>query len=247
MLYGVNKKIPLKPILISSVAAAVITLALLGSVSAFAKSSVRKDGKQNITSRSSLPQGYDYDTVSNKYNLLFGIVSSEGLTELNLVCLDKDKCTLDVLVLSADTEISCDGFCDTLSQAYSAAVFKELVGGALLLHIDDAEFVHSDDLSVMLDILNADTTESLLLRLDELGSLKTCSLLSGVLVNGLWGDLTVSDIIDVAGYIDKIPLKSVNLYYLSQLPDVSALADLLNKHFRVKGSVVGADELGVTV
>lgn len=240
-----KNKYPVKTVAFACVAAAFITVAFFATVTAVARSTVKSHSSPDRTR--TLPQGYSYDTVSHKYNLLFGTVSSEGLIGLNLVCIDKDKCTLDVLVLSADTKISCDGFCDTLSQAYSTAVFKELVGGALLLHIDDSEFVHSDDLSVMLDILNVDTPESLLLRLNELGSLKTCSLLSGVLVNGLWGDLTVSDIIDLAGYIDKIPFKSVNLHYLSKLPDVSELADLLNKYFRVKGSVVRADQLGVTL
>lgn len=233
--------------LISSIAAAVITLALLGSVSAFAKSEVNKDSQKHMQTRSVLPQGYDYDTVTNKYNLLFGIVSDGELSDISLVCLDKDKCTLDVLVLPTDSELSCDGFLGTIADAYHTEIFKELLTRALMLDIDDAEFISADDYAALLAALDVSALEQLPNRLIQLGSLKFCSLASGILINGLWGNLTVSDIIDLAGYIDKISQDSIGVYYAAALSDKESLADVLNKHFRIKGSTVSSDELGITI
>lgn len=232
---------------ISAIASAVVTLALLGSVSVLAKSEVKKDSQTHMQARSALPQGYDYDTVSDKYNLLFGVVLNGELSDISLVCLDKDRHTLDVLVLPIDCELSCDGFFGTIADAYHTDVFKELLTRALMLDIDDAEFISADDYAALLAALDISAPKQIPNRLTQLGSLKFCYLTSGILINGLWGDLTVSDIIDLAGYIDKISWKSVGIYNAATLSNTESLVDILNKHFRIKGLSVLPDKLGITI
>lgn len=227
------------------IASATLTLALLAGVSAFAKFQAGNSTATQDTTRSALPQGYSYNTVSDKYNLLFAVISQGDLHSLNLICLDKDKYTVDVLVLPIDMNICVDGFEGTLTQAYRTDLFSDLVGASLLLHINAAEYISEEDFSALLAALDISAIEQLPSQLFELGSLKFCSLTSGILINGLYGDLTVADIIDLARYIDRITYDSVTIH--RNFSDTAALADILNEYFRVKGSRVGEDYLGISI
>lgn len=84
-----------------------------------------------------LSQGYDFNTVSNKKNILITVTDSEQKpVRIHLFAIDEDKNTLDILDLPPDSFVIADGFSGTLQEAYSTPVYREMISMVLCLKID---------------------------------------------------------------------------------------------------------------
>lgn len=248
-------------------------------------------------------QGYSFDSVSNKTNILLTVTDVSSPVRIHLLTLDEDKLTLDILDVPPPTYTVVDGFSGTLKSAYSTGVYKQIVSKTLALKIDyelslSAEAlstvtellggtkaslsrsVKADELSlkkgaaafdksVSYDIItlsDAYSSEdraylyhaffsSVIIRFGDLGAIESVSKLTSLLLNSVDTDMTVSDMIEIAGVLSAVKLKKINIYLLPgemcehggeavYSAHLSETAELLNKSFRVKGGDVGSGGLG---
>ena len=83
-----------------------------------------------------LSQGYAFDTVSNKKNILLTVTDSDAPVRIHLFTIDEDKNTLDILDLPPDSFVIADGFSGTLQEAFSTPVYREIISMMLYLKID---------------------------------------------------------------------------------------------------------------
>ncbi len=81
-------------------------------------------------------QGYAFDTVSDKTNLLLTVTDGDLPVRVHIMTVDTDKNTLDILDIPPDSFIIADGFTGTVREAYSTPVYREIISRALCLNID---------------------------------------------------------------------------------------------------------------
>lgn len=80
-------------------------------------------------------QGYVYETVSNKRNIIISVTDKEELARLQLWTFDEDKKTLDILEIPPQTLLSADNFNGTASKAYASEVYRDIISRAVMLDI----------------------------------------------------------------------------------------------------------------
>ncbi len=235
------KKPPLKILIISCLTAAVLTLAILWSVSAYSKSVV--------DSRDSTPdyvryqaEGYSFDTVSNKRNILFCIYD-EALLRCHIFTVDEDKHTLDILDIPPSTYICCDGFEGSVAEAYDLPMFTDIISRFLILKIDSYAYISLENFSALCKLMEVNTKarvisnsnayieanerdikayysvlSKLIIRIDSLGTLEATTKLIPILINGLETDMNISDMIDMASIFGDISTRNIKLHLLPGIP-----------------------------
>lgn len=114
---------------------AAITTAFLGLVSRAARERISRQYIAPDYVRY-LSQGYAFDAVSNKINLLITVTDGRLPVRVHIFTLDVNKHTLDVLELPPDGCVAVDGFSGTLIDAFGTSVYKEIVGRALCMKLD---------------------------------------------------------------------------------------------------------------
>ncbi len=271
------KKPPIRILIISCLGAAIFTVLVLSVVSAYSKSIVntRENTPDYVRYQA---QGYDFDTVTNKRNLLFCIYD-EALIRCHLICIDEDKNTLDILDMPPSTYVKCDGFTGVLSDAYALDIFPNIISRFLMLDVHSYAYISLEDFMAACRLLEVDAREEtvinseaylqgdtkeikvyysllsrMFVKLDRLGSVEATAKLIGILVNELETDMTVSDMIELASLASELSPKASRIHLLpgnragdknKYLPDSEKLSKLLNESFRIKGSVVPPDKLGI--
>lgn len=84
-----------------------------------------------------ISQGYAFDTVSNKTNMLLTVTDDESEPcRIHILTLDTDKNTLEIYELPPRSYIIADGFSGTLKDAYKTDVYREIISRAFCLKID---------------------------------------------------------------------------------------------------------------
>lgn len=122
-------------LIIICLVAAALTIAFLGFVSHTAKERVARQYAPPDYVRY-LSQGYTFDAVSNKYNILVTVTDGSLPIRVHLFTIDENRHTLDVLELPPNSKISVDGFSGTLRDAFETPVYKDIVSRMLCLKIN---------------------------------------------------------------------------------------------------------------
>lgn len=97
---------------------------------------------------------------------------------------------------------------------------------------------------------------SVILRLGDLGALESVSKLTGLILNSVKTDMSVSDIIDIASVSSTVSIDKTKIYLLPgeiclhngetvYSAHLNEVCELLNKSFRTKGGDVEAKNLGI--
>ncbi len=98
-------------------------------------------------------QGYSFDTVSNKTNILITVTHEDVPVRISLVTIDEDKLTLDILDIPPTLYTVADGFSGTLQSAYETAVYKQIVSKSFELKIDHELILSADTFATAIDLL----------------------------------------------------------------------------------------------
>lgn len=129
-----DKKLSLM-IAMSVIFSGTATYMILSSAESYAKKlSDLKDRTPDYVRYASM--GYAFDSVSSKKNVLLSIKGDSGLCRTHIMTFDEDKHTLDILELSPDTLVECDGFKGTLSEAFETPVYKNIVSRMVCLSVN---------------------------------------------------------------------------------------------------------------
>ncbi len=235
------KKPPLKILIISCLSAAVLTVAILCAVSAYSKSIVNsRDNTPDYVRYQS--EGYSFDTVSNKRNILFCIYDEE-LLRCHIFTVDEDKHTLDILDIPPSTYISCDGFEGSIAEAYDLPMFTDIISRFMMLKTDSYAYISLEDFSALCKLMevsakarvisNSDAyveaderdikayysvLSKLIIRMDSMGAVDATAKLIPILINGLKTDLKISDMIDLASIFGEISARDTRLHLLPGIP-----------------------------
>ncbi len=102
-------------------------------------------------------QGYSFDTVSNKTNILITVTHEGVPARISLVTLDEDKLSLDILDIPPSLYTVADGFSGTLQNAYETAVYKQIVSKSFELKIDHELILSADSFATAVDLLGGTT------------------------------------------------------------------------------------------
>ncbi len=182
--------------------------------------------------------GYDFDTVTNKHNLLFCIYDTD-LVRCHLFSFDKDKHTLDILDLPESTYVVCDGFSGTLADAYELDIFPNIISRFLSLKVHSYAYISADDFASACKLLEVSAKKEtilssdaylsadekqvksyysllsrVLVKLDDMGSVEATAKLAGILVNGVTTDMSVSDMIALTAETKGIKPKDSKIHLL---------------------------------
>ncbi len=98
-------------------------------------------------------QGYSYEPVTTKRNILLSVTDGEELCRVHILTFDEDRHTLDILDIPPDTFISCGGFEGTLGEAFKTEVYREIVSMALDLHLDGSMSFDTETASDCINLL----------------------------------------------------------------------------------------------
>lgn len=232
-----NKGLVFKLITSCTVAAA-LTVALLSYVGMSARLRVASQYTSPDYIRY-ISQGYAFDTVSTKKNILLTVTDGELPVRIHIFTIDRDKNTLDILELPPDTLIVADGFSGTLRDAFSTPVYKEIISRVLCLKINGAAYFEAKTLgdgAQMLGVTDSRSGEqialdgfayssgsaksvtayhqlvaSILIELCERGSLDSFALLMNLIVNRVSSDMSIEDMIDIVNCAKGIKPKKMNI------------------------------------
>ncbi len=80
-------------------------------------------------------QGYAFDTVSNKRNIIISVTDGGELARLQLWTFDEDKKTLDILEIPPKTVLKAGNFEGTALSAYESEVYRDIISRAVMLDI----------------------------------------------------------------------------------------------------------------
>ena len=100
-------------------------------------------------------QGYDFDTVSNKINVLLTVTHNESPIRISLMTIDEDKHTFDILDIPPSLYTVVDGFEGTLISAFKTSVYKQIVSRSLELRIDHELVLDADAFASVIDLLGS--------------------------------------------------------------------------------------------
>ena len=123
------------------ISASLISAALtLGFLNGAARSAKKRIAEQYVVPDylRYISQGYAFDAVSQKSNILFTVTDGELPIRIHIFTVDTDKNTLDILDVPPDSFIIADGFSGTLREAFETDVYKELVSRAFCLKIESS-------------------------------------------------------------------------------------------------------------
>lgn len=183
-----------------------------------------------------ISQGYDLDTVSNKKNLLLTVTDGEKPVRVQIVTVDGDKNSLEILELPPESFIIADGFSGTLAEAYSTPVYREIIAMALCLKIDGSASFTASTLSGACQLLGIDEdfpkAEKIALdggcyirkdkkavsqyrtiisaaikKLSDLGPLEGFTTLMNLIANRVETDMSVEEMIEFADFSKDVKLK----------------------------------------
>lgn len=98
-------------------------------------------------------QGYSFDSVTNKTNILLTVTDSSSPVRIHLFTIDEDKQTLDILDIPPFCYTVADGFSGTLISAYDTGVYRQIVSQTLALKIDYQFDMSADSLSTVCELL----------------------------------------------------------------------------------------------
>lgn len=218
--------------------AAALTLAIL--------SYVGKTARLRVASQYTSPdyvryisQGYAFDTVSAKKNVLLTVTDGELPVRIHIFTIDRDKKQLDILDLPPDTFVIVDEFSGTLRKAFSTSVYREIISHLLCLKIDGSASFDAKTLgdgAQMLGIIESPVGEKIALDgfaysrddsrsvfayqqliakmlngLCERGSVDSFALLMNLIVNRVDTDMSIEDMIDIVNCAKGVKPKKMNI------------------------------------
>ena len=121
--------------MITCLVSAAATLVILGSAARSARLRVASQYTSPDYIRY-ITQGYEFDTVSSKTNLLLTVTDGELPVRIHILTIDSDKKTLDILELPPDSFIIADGYSGTVRDAFKTNVYSQIVSHAFSLRLD---------------------------------------------------------------------------------------------------------------